>query len=48
MFFYRIEKDKNQIMVEIADVRAATDEVCRSKVSSYSQIMKIQIFVSET
>ena len=30
--FLRIEKDKSQIMIEIQDVRAATDEVARSKV----------------
>merc|ERR1711878_24417 len=30
----KIEKDKNQIMAEIADVRAATDEVGRSKASA--------------
>ena len=29
---FRIEKDKALIMAEIADVRAATDEVGRSKV----------------
>ena len=32
--FFRIEKDKSQIMIEIQDVRAATEEVGRSKVSS--------------
>merc|ERR1719402_1445553 len=30
----KIEKDKSQIMAEIADVRAATDEVARSKASA--------------
>merc|ERR1711936_1048076 len=30
----KIEKDKSQIMAEIADVRAATDEVTRSKASA--------------
>ena len=30
-YFFRIE-DKSQIMIEIQDVRAATDEVARSKV----------------
>merc|ERR1719384_1621039 len=30
----KIEKDKNQIIAEIADVRAATDEVGRSKASA--------------
>ena len=30
---FRIEKDKSQIMIEIQDVRAATDEVGRSKVN---------------
>ena len=33
LYFLRIEKDKSQIMIEIQDVRAATDEVARSKVS---------------
>lgn len=33
--FLRIEKDRGQIAHEIGDVRAATDEVSRSKVSSY-------------
>jgi hypothetical protein len=32
---YRIEKDKMQIINEIADVRAATDEVNRSKVGRF-------------
>merc|ERR1712170_290102 len=30
----KIEKDKNQILAEVADVRAATDEVGRSKSSA--------------
>jgi hypothetical protein len=30
---FRIEKDKGQIIHEISDVRAATDEVNRSRVS---------------
>merc|ERR1719309_121158 len=30
----KIEKDKSQIMIEIQDVRAATDEVARSKASA--------------
>merc|ERR1712123_412030 len=30
----KIEKDKSQIMIEIQDVRAATEEVGRSKVSA--------------
>merc|ERR1719309_1485508 len=30
----KIEKDKSQIMAEIADVRAATEEVARSKASA--------------
>merc|ERR1740128_1514110 len=30
----KIEKDKSQIMIEIQDVRAATDEVGRSKASA--------------
>ena len=29
---FRIEKDKGKIMAEVADMRAATDEVNRSKV----------------
>ena len=33
LHFFRIEKDKSQIMIEIQDVRAATDEVGRSKVN---------------
>ena len=32
LYFFRIKKDKSQIMIEIQDVRAATDEVARSKV----------------
>merc|ERR1719427_2610581 len=38
----KIEKDKSQIMAEIADVRAATEEVARSKASaekSYKTLM---------
>merc|ERR1719495_2959393 len=30
----KIEKDRNQIMHEIGDVRAATDEISRSKASA--------------
>ena len=30
---FRVEKDKSLIIAEISDVRAATDEVGRSKVS---------------
>ena len=30
----KVEQDKNKIMAEIADVRAATDEVNRSKASA--------------
>ena len=36
---FRIDKDKSQIMIEIADVRAATDEVGRSKVSWLSNTL---------
>jgi hypothetical protein len=32
-FLLRIDKDKGQILHEVSDVRAATDEVNRSKVS---------------
>ena len=32
-FLLRIDKDKSQILHEVSDVRAATDEVNRSKVS---------------
>jgi hypothetical protein len=32
--YFRIEKDKSQIMHEITDVRAATEEVTRSKASA--------------
>jgi hypothetical protein len=32
---FRIEKDKSQILNEISDVRAATEEVNRSKVMMY-------------
>jgi hypothetical protein len=32
--FFRVEKDKSQIIAEVADVRAATDEVGRSKVTT--------------
>ena len=38
----KVEQDKNKIMAEIADVRAATDEVNRSKASaekSYKNLM---------
>jgi len=32
-FLLRIDKDKSQILHEVSDVRAATEEVNRSKVS---------------
>ena len=32
---FRIDRDKTQILAEISDVRAATDEVMRSKVDNY-------------
>ena len=35
LLLFRVTKDCGQIMVEINDVRAATDEVGRSKVSKY-------------
>ena len=34
IFYFRIDKDKNQILTEISDVRAATEEVARSKASA--------------
>ena len=39
---YRVAKDCTQIMAEIQDVRAATDEVGRSKVSSnFDNLQKV-------
>ena len=32
--YFRVEKEKSQIIAEISDVRAATDEVGRSKVTT--------------
>ena len=36
---FRIEKDKNHILKEISDVRAATEEVNRSKVHEVCNTM---------
>ena len=38
----KIEKDKTQIMHEIADARAATDEVNRSKASAEKNLKHLQ------
>ena len=38
---FRIEKDKSQIMAEVADVRAATDEVTRSKASAEKSLKNL-------
>ena len=37
----KIEKDKNQILAEVADVRAATDEVGRSKSSAEKSLRNL-------
>ena len=31
---YRVDQDKSKIIVEVSEVRAATDEVARSKVTT--------------
>ena len=41
MSFFRINKDCAQISSEIADVRAATDEVGRSKVSQITKFKTV-------
>ncbi len=45
-FLLRIDKDKGQILHEVSDVRAATDEVNRSKVSQQNGLYgwKYKIF----
>ena len=43
----RIEKDKNQIIAEIADVRAATDEVGRSKASAEKTLRNLNNNLNE-
>merc|ERR1712106_831549 len=43
----KIEKDKLQIMHEIADTRAATDEVVRSKASAEKTLKSIQIQLND-
>ena len=42
----RVAKDCGQIANEIADVRAATDEVARSKVSCNNMTSKINSIVA--
>ena len=44
--FYRIDRDKTQILAEISDVRAAAEEVTRSKVKLLWLVM-ILIGVSQ-
>ena len=39
--YFRVEKEKSQIIAEISDVRAATDEVGRSKVTTKVRKKKI-------
>ena len=41
IIYFRVEKEKSQIITEISDVRAATDEVGRSKVITKIQKTKI-------
>merc|ERR1711940_103022 len=43
----KIEKDKTVIMHEIADARAATDEVARSKASSEKSLRNLQNTLNE-
>merc|ERR1712073_198284 len=43
----KIEKDKTQIMHEIADARAATDEVNRSKASAEKNLRNLQSNLNE-
>merc|ERR1719350_2734377 len=43
----KIEKDKNQIIAEIADVRAATDEVGRSKASAEKTLRNLNNNLNE-
>ena len=43
---FRIDKDKIQIMAEISDVRAATDEVGRSKVRHLSLHTKVSSYAN--
>merc|ERR1712197_55551 len=44
----KIEKDRNQIMAEISDVRAATDEIGRSKASAEKSNKALVITLNET
>ena len=46
-YFPRIEKDKAQIMAEIQDVRAATDEVGRSKASAEKSLRNLTNTLNE-
>ena len=39
--YFRVEKEKSQIIAEISDVRSATDEVARSKVITKIRKTKI-------
>ena len=41
IIYFRVEKEKSQIIAEISDVRAATDEVGRSKVTTKVRKTKI-------
>merc|ERR1711971_435579 len=43
----KIDKDKNQIIAEIADVRAATDEVSRSKASAEKTMRNLNNTLNE-
>merc|ERR1712142_1012712 len=44
----KIEKDRNQIMHEIADVRAATDEIGRSKASAEKSNKTLVVTLNES
>merc|ERR1711862_814754 len=43
----KIDKDKNQIIAEIADVRAGTDEVSRSKASAEKTMRNLNSTLNE-
>ena len=44
----KIEKDKSQINMEVADVRAANDEVCRAKASAEKTNKNLQIQLNDS
>merc|ERR1719158_2756432 len=43
----KIEKDKSQLMIEVQDVRAATDEIGRSKASAEKSNKNLIITLNE-